>query len=65
MKIRVIHTNGGMTTLENVEKLYFLEGEANVEVFKEPKKSEYFYAGNVVTDIDNKFVYDIVKEDNG
>ena len=24
-------------------------------------KTEYFYAGNVVTDIDNKFVYGIVK----
>lgn len=42
MKIRVIHTNGGMTTLDNVEKLYLLEGEATVGVIhdEEPKEEK-------------------------
>ena len=32
MKIRTVHTNGSVTELDNVEQLYFLEGEGKCKI---------------------------------
>ncbi len=32
MKIRVVHTDGAVTELDNVEQLYFLKGEGKCEL---------------------------------